>query len=149
MAEPTQQRPWYRSASLLAALALVVVAILALAVVGVTSLLHDDRRTPPVARSTAPASPVTSAPSGRCPSDTAAVLNAPPQVQWRAFEQVLLPDGGSMYGPCQTTTTAAGYARTPGGALVAAVQIFRPLIGERHRRRCGHHPAPVRGQRRP
>lgn len=127
MSEPIRERAWYRSTSLIAALAVVLVAICALAVVGVASLLRE--RPAPHATSATSSTPqvpasVTTSRSG-CPTDTATVLNAPPKVQWQALGQMLLPEGGSTYGPCRlTAATASGYARTPGGALVAAVQIF-------------------------
>jgi hypothetical protein len=124
MTEPESGRPGYRRASLIAALVVVAVAILALAVVGVTSLVRTDPA-PTATASTPPAAPTSPTGSAGCPTDTATVLAAAPVVTWQALGQMTLPTGGSAFGPCRVTAiTAAGYARTPGGALVAAVQIF-------------------------
>lgn len=69
-------------------------------------------------------------PSASCPTDTNQhPPDAPPDaVAWTAPSgalQIRLPDGGSRYGPCRRTdTTAAGYAHTPTGALIAATQLL-------------------------
>jgi len=125
MSMDTDPRPKSRNVSLIAALAVLVVAVLALAVVGVASLLPSHKSPPTAQHTTPPTSPTAAASAAGCPTDTATVLTAAPVVQWQTLGQMTLPTGGAVYGPCQlTATTATGYAHTPGGALIAAVQIF-------------------------
>jgi hypothetical protein len=64
-----------------------------------------------------------------CPSDTdGSMPDSPPAgVVWSPLsaEVPLLVPASGRYGPCRVSdTTAAGYARTPRGALVAAAQIM-------------------------
>jgi hypothetical protein len=72
-----------------------------------------------------PPAPQSSAPASNCPSDAeqSVPTAAPPGLRWEPLGPVTLPYS-STAGPCKVTaTTAAGYAHTPTGALIAAAQV--------------------------
>jgi len=79
-------------------------------------------------RTASPAPSPTTAPSSSaslCPTDvdTAVPTKRLPDLRWERLGPVLLPYSAAA-GPCMVTaTTAAGYAHTPAGAILAAAQI--------------------------
>ncbi|MFF0256938.1 hypothetical protein ACFYPW_31135 [Micromonospora zamorensis] len=111
--------PWTRP-GFLASAALVLVVVIAGVVVAIAS--RGDDRTD--ATSTPP--PATLAPSGATPPQNlpTAVPTVPPtDVQWGLVGQSAVPVS-STAGPSRVSSgTAAGYAHTPDGALIAAAQL--------------------------
>jgi hypothetical protein len=78
----------------------------------------------------APPSRVATASTAAPPSRTAAsppTAPSPPTVTWEERAQLRLPVSGSAGPRVLTDTTSAGFARTPEGALIAAVHISRRL----------------------
>ncbi|BAL86498.1 hypothetical protein AMIS_12780 [Actinoplanes missouriensis 431] len=109
--------------TLLAAAAFFVILLVCGVLAVIRSLDGDD---PEASR---PATPAPSAPSASaaalCPSDTATTVPTTrlPDLRWEQLGPLHLPYSASA-GPCQVTeTTAAGFAHTPAGAIVAAAQI--------------------------
>lgn len=105
---------------------LLVVALTA----AVTTYLVNRDDNPQALTSASPTAPAAPTASGKCPSDTVTAVpqvEPPADVQWRplAAEVPMQLPFSSEYGPCVTDDlSAAGYARTPRGALVAASQIL-------------------------
>lgn len=114
--------PWTRP-GFIAAAALVFIVIVAGTLIAV--LGADDGRdnnadgTPPA--SPAPADPAPQSPDQALP--TAIPTTAPQGVRWELVRSLPVPVSDTA-GPTQLTgTTAAGFAHTPEGALIAAAQI--------------------------
>jgi hypothetical protein len=126
MSEPTSGRKWYQRTTFILSASLVVIAVVALVVVGAAKLGGRPDPAPAAVPTPGASAPVTPA-GGACSTDKATSPPAAPpmDVRWEALGPVLLPYGGSKYGPCRvTSTTASGYAHTPMGALIASVQIL-------------------------
>lgn len=110
-----------RSALLAAAGFLALVVLLAL-----LALIRAATDDSPAATPTPTTAKASGPPAGApCPTDTATAVPTKQLagLRWERLGPVLLPYSASA-GPCTVTaTTAAGYAHTPAGAILAAAQI--------------------------
>jgi hypothetical protein len=108
-------------AMLLAAAGFMALVTLFAVLAAIRAATDDDPQAVPSAPSTPPSS-VSTLP---CPTDTASAVPTTrlPGLRWERLGPVLLPYSATS-GPCTiTATTAAGYAHTPAGAILAAAQI--------------------------
>lgn len=111
--------PWTRPGFIASAVLLVLVLAGAVAVV---TLSGDDPDAPQsAATSAAPTGAQGNAPA---PANTAIPTQAPADVTWQLSGVNPVPVSASAGPRHITATTAAGFARTPTGALVAAAQII-------------------------
>ncbi|WP_017972368.1 hypothetical protein [Actinopolyspora halophila] len=100
----------------------VLIVVLLIVVLATTGGDTNQRASPPGGASSAPSTPGSTTSRPR-PAGPTTVPDSAPDTQWRLYHTVALPhvDGA---GPRQAgASTATGYAHTPTGALVAAVQI--------------------------
>ncbi|MEV4826490.1 hypothetical protein [Micromonospora sp. NPDC049274] len=111
--------PWTRP-GFIASAALVLIVVIAGVVVAIASGDDDDGTagTPP---------PATPAPSGATPPQdlpTAVPTTAPAGVRWELVGQTAVPVSSTAGPNVISGGTAAGYAHTPEGALMAAAQLM-------------------------
>lgn len=110
-------------ASLMAAGAFILLVVAFGVLALVRAVTDDTPQASPTAATPAPSSAAGS--SSLCPTDTATAVPTKqlPGLRWERLGPVLLPYSAAA-GPCTiTATTAAGYAHTPAGAILAAAQI--------------------------
>ncbi|MFG1955047.1 hypothetical protein [Micromonospora sp. NPDC048830] len=111
--------PWTRPGFIASAALLLVIVIVGV-LIAALSLGHDSNDT---ADSTPPVNPT---PAGSSPDQalpTTVPTTAPPDVRWELVGPLPVPVSTTA-GPTRVTaTTAAGFAHTPEGALIAAAQI--------------------------
>jgi len=116
---------WTKFMSSRAALLAAGVFVLVILVCGVLTLIRVVTGDSPDRSLATPAPGPSSAPTAACPTDTATAVPTAQLtgLRWERLGPVLLPYSGSS-GPCTVTaTTAAGFAHTPPGAILAAAQI--------------------------
>lgn len=83
----------------------------------------------PPATAPAAAAAVTAARPAAAPAANAAALASPPvDVMWRVFDGFALPEGSTDGPRTVDGAVEAGFARTPRGALLAAVQITARML---------------------
>lgn len=119
--------PW-RTRSFLAAAVVVALVV----VLGLWVVVRGPASPAPTATRTAGSVPllrVAPAPHLAKPGSSAIPTSSPPGITWQPYQGVLLPYSSSAGPRVVTASLATGYAHTPVGALVAAVQIdYRHLL---------------------
>lgn len=117
--------PWTRPGFIAAA---AVVAFIVLGAVAVTLLPDDDGTSSARPTGVPPATDAATAPAAETPGAGgpgagSVPTTAPEGVEWRLLGQVAVPYSATAGPRNATATTASGYAHTPTGALIAAVQL--------------------------
>ncbi|MEU8048079.1 hypothetical protein AB0B71_28530 [Micromonospora echinofusca] len=116
-----QRPPWTRPGFIAAAVLLLAVILIGV-LVAVFAIANNGRSGATATSTPTPGSTPADS-STTAPGAPEAVPTAPPaDVRWELVGQTAVPVSASS-GPSRTGETAAGYAHTPEGALIAAAQI--------------------------